>query len=165
MKKIKIVQIIGFVLVLVYFLLIISELIVGYLKDFRELTFSILLVIVSINLLFKGVFLKSQSTLWFANVLILYAILMIVFNLLNIEYNNYIYIYILLPIISSIINIVIFHNLIYIKVIILNISLVVPFILYKFIKLDFYLYFIIGTISVLLGIIMCRFFKMKREKV
>lgn len=165
MKKIKVVQIIGFVLFFVYVGLVISEFIWGYISDYRELLFSVLLAVVSINMLVKGVFLKSQSTLWFAITLVMYAILMTIFSIFNIDYNLYNYIFILLPIIASAINIVVFHNLLYIKVIILNLTLAIPFILSKFISLQTFWYYVIGVVSVLIGIIVCRCLKMKREKV
>jgi len=165
MKKIKVIEIIGFILFLIYIILVVSDLLWGYTGDFRELIFSIMLAIISLNMLTKGVFLKSQSTLWFAITLVLYAILMIIFNIFNIDYNLYNYLFILLPIIASVINIVVFHNLIYIKVIILNVTLSVPFILSKFLNLEIYWYVFIGVVSVFIGIIVCRCFKMKGEKV
>lgn len=165
MKRIKVVQIIGFVLFLIYITLAISDLIIGYIGDYRELVFSILLAVISINMLTKGVFLKSQSTLWFAITLVLYAILVIIFNTINVKYNTFNYIFILLPIIASVINIVVFHNLMYIKVIILNITIAIPFILSKYLKLNNIWLFIIGIVSIFIGIILCRFFKMKGEKV
>lgn len=165
MKKIKVVQIIGFILCFVYVGLFVSDLIWGYIGDFREMLFSVLLVIVSISMLTKGVFLKSQSTLWFGITLVLSAILMLIFSIFNVDYILYNYIYILLPIIASMINIAVFHNLIYIKVIILNITIAIPFVISKIVILDVFWYFLIGVISVFLGIVVCRFIKMKKEKV
>lgn len=165
MKKIKVIEIIGTILFVIYVALVISEIIFGVMGDYRELIFSIILAVISMNMLFKGVFLKSQSTLWFAITLVLYAILMIIFSVFNIDYNLYNYIYVLLPIIASTINIVVFHNLLYIKVIILNITLVIAFVISKFTNFHDYLYFVIGGISVVVGIILCRFLKMGREKV
>lgn len=165
MKKIKIIQIIGFVLFFVYLGLFVADIVLGFAGEYREIVFSILLAIISINMLSKGVFLKSQSTLWFAITLVLYAIIMIVFSIYNIDYNLYNYIFILLPVISSAISIVVFHNLLYIKVIILNVTLVVPVILNKFIGVKWYWLLLIGILSVVLGIFVCRLLKVKREKI
>lgn len=165
MKKIKVIQIIGFILFLIYVFLVIGEIIFGFIGDYRELVFSIILALISMNMLTKGVFLKSQSTLWFAITLVMYAILMMIFSIFNIDYILYNYIYILLPIIASTINIVVFRNLLYIKVIILNLTIAVPFVVAKIIELQTFWYFIIGGIAILFGIIVCRFLNVKREKV
>lgn len=165
MSKIRIVQIIGYCLFAIYIALIISEIVWGYLGDYRSIIFSIFLAIVSLSMIVKGVFLKSQSTLWFANTLLIYAIVMLIFDILNLDYILYNYIFILIPIISSLINIVSFHNLIYIKVIILNFTIVIPIVLSKFLHLDSYLYWIIGIVSVVIGVFVCRMVKMDKEKI
>jgi len=165
MKKIKVIQIIGFVLFLVYVSLFIADFVLGFTGDYREILFSVLLAIISINMLTKGVFLKSQSTLWFSITLVLCAIIMLIFSIFNIDYNLYNYIFILLPIISSAINIAVFHNLLYIKVIILNITLAIPFVVNKLTYLEWQWILAIGAISVFVGIIICRVLKVKREKI
>lgn len=165
MKKIRVVQIIGFILCLLYVGLFITDIIWGYIGNYKELLFSILLVVVSISLLVKGVFLKSQSTLWFAITLVLFAIFMLISNIFNMNITIYNYIYILLPIIASMINIVVFHNLLYIKVIILNITIAIPFILEKYIPIQKFWFFVVGVVSIALGIFVCRLIKMKKEKV
>lgn len=165
MKKIKVVQIIGYVLFIIYLGLIIGEWIWGYWKDFENIAFSILLAIVSLSLIYKGVLIKSSSTLWFAVSLIIYAITIIIFEYLKIDPQNYYYIFVLIPIIASLINLAVFQNLIYIKVIILNISIAIPVFLSRFLSLSIWWILFIRLISVFIGIIICRSINLDKERV
>lgn len=163
-KKIRIVQGIGFVLFLIYLALIISELIIGYLKDLQLVVFSGVLAIVSLTMIYKGVLLKSASTLWFAMCLILLAICLIVFELIDIGNENY-YLLSLIPIIASLINIAIFHNLFYIKIIILNLSVTIPLIITQFTNFTILINLLFFGISLIIGIIICRNISLEREKI
>lgn len=165
MKKIKAIQLISVSLFFIYLTLFVSDLIWRYTRDDRQLLFSLVLVCLSISTLIKGVFLKSQSTLWFSITLVLYAILMVVFGLLKVDYSTYYYLYVLLPIIASIINIVVFGNLLYIKLIILNISIFIPIVIAEFVILSIFDCVILSAISIALGIIVCKCVKMGKEKV
>lgn len=165
MKKVKIVQIIGIILFVIYVALIISELSFGYLGELQNLVFSVILAMVSLTLIYKGVLLKSGSTLWFAITLILYAILMIIFELLKVNVNDFYYVFVLIPIIASLINIVVFNNLMYIKVIILNISLAIPVFLISFVEIDWWLTLILVAMCLFAGIVICRLINFDKEKV
>ena len=165
MKKIRIVQIVGILLFLVY----VSFIILNYFKvsiisGKETFIFSILLAVLSITLIYKGVLLKSSSTLWFALNLISYAIILLLFDIFDIKLNENYYILSLIPIIASIINLAVFGYLIYIKVIILNISIIIPVMLWQFIDINIWWLLAIALFSVLLGIIICRSIYFKREK-
>ena len=164
MKKIRIVSVIGCALFILYILLIISELIWGYLEDTQLLLFSSVLAVISIIMLYKGVLIKSASTLWFAICLILFAISLVVFELVEISVEYY-YLLSLLPIIASIVNIAIFHNLFYIKVIIINLSIFIPLLVTQFVLLDWWWVVLIYAISIVLGIILCRNLSLEKEKI
>lgn len=165
MKRIRIVQLIEILLVLVYVALILSDLVYGLLGESRDTILSIVLVIISISLMHKGVLLKSQSTLWFSMSLVLFAITIISCQLIGVEPIEYYFIFALIPIISSIINIAIFNNLLYIKVMILNISIIVPVMIMYFTSMKVWHIIVIGLVSVLLGIAICRLLSFKKEKI
>lgn len=165
MKKVKIVQIIGIILFVIYVALIISELSFGYLGEVQNIAFSVILAIISLTLIYKGVLLKSGSTLWFAISLILYAILLIIFELLKIYVNDFYYLFVLIPIIASLINIAVFNNLIYIKVIILNISLAIPVFLVSFVEIEWWQTLIVVAMCLFAGIVICRLINFDKERV
>lgn len=164
MKKIRIVQIIGFILFVIYVLLIISEFIWGYLADLNLIVFSGVLAIVSITMITKGVLLKSASTLWFAISLILFAICIISSEIFKIP-REYGYLLALIPIIASLVNIAIFHNLFYIKIIIVNISVFIPLLIVRYVSLQWWWSVIIFAISIILGIIICRNISLEKENI
>jgi hypothetical protein len=159
-----VVQLLGFILSIGYFILLILNCFFDYGSN-KDIVFSLVLAIISISLIYKGVLLKSSSTLWFSLSLILYAILILTMGILNIDYSNYHYIFALIPIIPSIINIIIFQNLVYIKVIIINITIFIPIIIKYYFTISQWLYIISFVVSIILGIIFCRCIKFDKEKV
>lgn len=164
MKRIRIVQLIEILLVIVYICLIICDLTLGILGDLGEFILSILLVILSINLIHKGFILRSQSTIWFAITLMLFAISIIVCQLLGVEPIDYYFVFALIPIVSSVINVAIFANLFYIKVIIFNISIAIPIIIMYFLDIGVWFAMGLGTVCVIAGIVICRVFSFRKEK-
>ena len=132
LRKITIVQVVGIVLFTVYVILLLIGLFTDVLGNWSRLVISITLALMSMNLISKGALIKSQSTLWFSVSLILYALLIVISELLKFEINKHYYVYSLIPIIPSLFNLAIFGNLIYIKVIILNITIIVPILLQYF---------------------------------
>ena len=165
MKKIKFVQIVGIVLFLIYISLVLIDIVWGIAYDINNLIFSIILAAISVTSIFKGVLLKSASTLWFSVTLILTAIMLVIFNIYRLNADNYWFIFAIIPIVSSIINLFIFKYLIYIKLIILNISIIIPIFVYKYLQFDWWIILIIGIISISLGILVSRLIKFKKEKV
>lgn len=165
MKKIRIVQIIGILLFFIYVALFIIDLIWGFLHNFDILVFSGLLAIISMTLIAKGVLLKSSSTLWFSINLISIAIILIVFNIAKLDIENNYYILAFIPILASIINLVIFRYIIYFKLIIINISIIIPILILQFLYYSWWINIIFATISIALGIIICRSINLGKEKV
>lgn len=165
MKKIKIIQIIGVLLVLIYLVLLISDLVWGYLGDINTLVFSVILVCIGLNLIYKGVLLKSTSTLWFAMCLIIFAICIIILKLNNQDVQEFAYLFGIIPLIASFINLAIFGTKIYIKVIILNVSILVPVFTSQFLNLQWFINVGIGLISLILGIVICRNINLDKEKI
>ena len=165
MKKIKIIQIIGITLFIIYIGLIISDILLNYMGDYKILTLSFILALVSINSIWKGVVLRSSSTLWFSITLILISITIVIFDLNALVVENYYFIFVLIPIIASLINLAIFHNLIYIKVIILNISIAIPTIIHYFYNLKVWWNILSFGVSIVLGIIICRLWNLDKENV
>lgn len=165
MKKIKIVQIIGLLLILTYISLFVSNLIVGYLKDLDQIVLSVVLICVSVALIFKGVLLKSSSTLWFAICLINFSILIIIFELASVDLQGYDWIFACVPLLASVLNLAVFKAKIYIKVIILNISILIPIVTTQVLSPNTWLSVIIWLVSVILGVFICRCINLDREKV
>ena len=137
-KRVKIIQIIGSLLVFVYLGLFVSNVIFGYLGALDTFIFSILLVAIGFDLIWKGVLLKSSSTLWFAICLILWAILILILKLYNQNIQEYIFVFASIPLIPSALNMIVFKNSIYLKVIIINISIIVPILLMQFLTLSWW---------------------------
>jgi len=165
LKRIRIVQIVSIALIMVYITLLIVDIAIYELGDWKDLAFTLLLAGIAVNMIFKGVLIKSQSTMWFAVTLALSAITLILFVLNGEDGAEYYYIFSFLPIISSVINLAIFGNLIYIKVIILNISIIVPIILSYFVAIEILTLVVIGVCSVVVGISICRLIRTNKENV
>lgn len=165
MKRIRIIQIIGIALFIIYIGLFILDLVYGLLNDWNTFVFSIILALISISLLYKGTLLKSSSTLWFSINLIFSAIFLITINLIDININDCYYVFSLIPLIASLINLFIYRYIIYIKVIILNISAIIPVVLMQFFVLEWWIVLITAVVSILLGILLCRSINLGREKV
>ena len=165
MKKIRIVQFLGIVLFVAYLIVFVIDLVRGILGDYKELIFSLFMAIIGINLIIKGVLIKSNSTLWFANVLITMALTIAVLRYLKVDVVENYYLFTIIPIIASVINLVVFKNLIYIKVIIINVTVIVPTML-QFLK-NFDIYWTIGmfVISILIGVLVCRLINFDKENV
>ncbi|MBE5739039.1 MAG: hypothetical protein E7354_04870 [Clostridiales bacterium] len=164
MKKIRAIKYISIALFIWYISLIVMAYKTQYFEDKSNLYFSLLLASISLIMSFKGVVLKSYSTLWFALSLILYALIIILLEMKNIDYNSYKYFFILLPIVASLI-LVAFGQKVYLKVVILNVSVAIPMLLDYFIELQIWLYIVVFIISVLIGILLCRTFGFDKETV
>ena len=160
-KRVKIIQIIGSLLVFVYLGLFVSNVIFGYLGALDTFIFSILLVVIGFDLIWKGVLLKSSSTLWFAICLILWAILILILKLYNQNIQEYNFVFASIPLIPSALNMIVFKNSIYLKVIIINISIIV---LMQFLTLSWWWLVLIATASVGVSIVICRFIGLKRGR-
>lgn len=163
-KRVKIIQIIGSLLVFVYLGLFVSNVIFGYLGALDTFIFSILLVVIGFDLIWKGVLLKSSSTLWFAICLILWAILILILKLYNQNIQEYIFVFASIPLIPSALNMIVFKNSIYLKVIIINISIIVPILLMQFLTLSWWWLVLMATASVGVSIVICRFIGLKRGR-
>lgn len=163
-KRVKIIQIIGSLLVFVYLGLFVSNVIFGYLGALDTFIFSILLVAIGFDLIWKGVLLKSSSTLWFAICLILWAILILILKLCNQNIQEYIFVFASIPLIPSALNMIVFKNSIYLKVIIINISIIVPILLMQFLTLSWWWLVLMATASVVVSIVICRFIGLKRGR-
>ena len=68
------------ILFVFYVVLIVCDFTIDFLGIKSDVLFSIVLAVVSLNLLYKGVLLRSSSTLWFSLNLIIYAILIVIFK-------------------------------------------------------------------------------------
>ena len=116
-------------------------------------------------MIYKGKLLKSTSTLWFANTLILYAIIIILAEIFSWNILDNYYIFLIIPLFASIINLVVFHSKIYWKVIILNISALIPALLMFFYDFNVWINAVFWTISVVIGILVCRSINLGKESV
>ena len=163
-KRVKIIQIIGSMLVFVYLGLFVSNVIFGYLGALDTFIFSILLVAIGFDLIWKGVLLKSSSTLWFAICLILWAILILILKLYNQNIQEYNFVFASIPLIPSALNMIVFKNSIYLKVIIINIFIIVPILLMQFLTLSWWWLVLMATASVGVSIVICRFIGLKRGR-
>jgi len=164
-KKIKIVQVIGIALFCIYLMLFVLDLIWGILYDYDIIVFSMFLALISLSMIAKGVLLKSGSTLWFAINLILSAIFIIVINICRLDIDNYYYIISIIPLIASVFNLIIFRYNIYIKLLILNTSIIIPVMIWQFLSLNSWMNLIIACISIVLGILISRGINFGKEKV
>lgn len=158
-------QILGVILTLLYLTLFISNLIWGVFRDNYTYMFSIVIIIVGINTIHKGSLLKSHSTLFFALNLILGAILIVVIEILKLEIKNFIYVFTIIPILSSVLILAILRCKIYVKVIILCMSLSIPVFVYQFTNLEWCFLIIIGVLTTITGIVICRNINFDKEKI
>ena len=165
MKKIKVIQVIGFVLFALYVGLFAIDLIWGVLGETNGIIFSCILAIISLSLLYKGFLLRSSSTMWFAMTLILSAILLITFDLFFVDTQKFYFVLAFVPIVASIFNLLIFKYIIYIKVIILNISIIIPILVARFWTTEWWIVALIGLASITIGILICRYMNLGKEKV
>lgn len=164
MKRIRIVQLLGFLLVLIYAILFVIDAKFGLLKDMGRWIFSLLIVLIGINLICKGAIISSSSTMWFANNLIFVAIAIVVIDYLQLDINNYIIVFSVIPIIPTLINLIILKVKIYVKVFILNVSIIIPVIFFQFAWLEWYWILIVAIFSLSLGIFVCRNIDLDKEK-
>ena len=162
LKKVKIIQIIGTTLVFVYLGLFVSNVIFGYLGSLDTFIFSILLVAIGFDLIFKGVLLKSSSTLWFAMCLILWAILILILKLYKQNIIDYVCVFASISLVPSVLNLIVFKNPIYFKVAIINISIILPIICMQFLTLKWWWLVLIAITSLSASIVICRFIGLKR---
>lgn len=165
MKRIRIVQLLGFLLVIIYIGLFIIDANFGLLQDMDTSVFSILLVLIGINLIHKGAIIASSSTLWFANNLIFGAITILLLNYLQLNLRDFIYIFAIIPIIPSLINLIILKVKIYVKVLILNASFIIPVLIFQFAYVQWYWILIVSVASLFLGVIICRNINLDKEKI
>lgn len=163
LRRIRLVQLLGILLFVIYLGLFLVDLFVGFLGEWQVIVLSVVLAIVSLNLIAKGVLLKSQSTLWFAITLLLSAMIIVVFDLNKVGIEEYYFVFSIIPIISSLINLAIFKNLIYIKVVVINLSVLIP-ILIEYVFELFYVWIILITVaSTFVGIMTCRLWNLDKE--
>lgn len=165
MKKIRFVQAVGVVLFLGYILLLVIDVFKGFLGNYYQLILSLIMAIIGFNLLFKAVIIKSSSTIWFAIVLISMSVVIITMSLYRIEIEKLYYVFAIIPLFASLLNLIVFNNLIYIKVMIINATIIVPMIIQQFYTLGNYWSIGLFVISILIGIIICRVINFDKEKV
>ncbi len=132
--------------------------------DKSVIAFSVVLTLVSLGLCYKGAVLKSYSTLWFALNLVLYALLILIFEIRNIDYLNLLYLFAFLPLISSLI-LVCFGKFAYFKVIILNLSVALPLLAFEFWEMVLWLKIGVFAISILLGVLTSKLFSLGKERI
>jgi len=164
LTRIKIVSITGFLLFIIYLFLLITEWIYGYLGNYKDIVFSCILAIISLSLMFKGLLIKSVSTIWFSLCLIIYALCIIVFNIIDFNYLNYYSIFALIPVISSLIILVIFKNLLYIRLIIINIFIALPIFFLNIFDFNVWIFVTILIFSIILSVFVCRLIRFNKEK-
>ncbi len=164
MVKIRIIKYIGIVLFALYIVVIALSQGSQVLGGMDILLFSILLASVSLVLCFKGAILKSYSTLWFALSLILYAILIILFEVGGVTYEGYGYLFAYLPILASII-MLIMGKVGYLKVIILNISIALPVSIIYNISMGIWLKLGIILLSFIMGVFISKGITFDKEKI
>lgn len=165
MKKIRFVQAVGVVLFLGYILLLVIDVFKGFLGNYYQLILSLIMAIIGFNLLFKAVIIKSSSTIWFAIVLISMSVVIITMSLYRIEIEKLYYVFAIIPLFASLLNLIVFNNLIYIKVMIINATIIVPMIIQQFYTVGNYWSIGLFVISILIGIIICRVINFDKEKV
>ncbi len=164
MRKIRAIKYLGIILSIIYLFVIVVAYYTEYISGTENLIFSVLLAVLSLFSCFKGSMIRSFSTLWFGITLILYALLIIIFEVKNFSYSEYIYVFAFLPIITSLIFIC-FRKLNYIKVMIINLSIAIPILLSNIFEIKIGLNIAIFSVSILVGIIVCRLINTHREKV
>ena len=165
MNKIKIVGVIGLILFIVYLSLVITEMVFHYLGEYDLIVFTILLSLISINMINKGIILKSTTTLWFAINMIIYAIIIVVMEILKVDINSITYLWSIVPIIPSLLNLMIFNNYIYIKLIIINLFIFVPLVVINYIHLNIWFEWGIIVLGLIIGMVVCRLINLDKENV
>lgn len=163
MKKIRAIKYISILLFIIYISIILVAYLTDYISANATVWFSIVLAVVSINCCFKGAVLKSYSTLWFAVSLVLYALLIIVFEVNRISYGEFNYYFAVLPVVTSLIFIC-FGKLNYIYAIIINLSVAIPIFIINLFSLNIWLKIAVFTVFVLVGLLLSRAVYIKREK-
>ena len=165
MKKIRFVQSIGVILFLAYIVMLIVDFYKGFLGNYSQLILSIIMAIIGFNLLFKAVVIKSTSTMWFAIVLISMSLVVVIISLMNLDIENLYYVFAIVPLFASVLNLIVFNNLIFVKVIIINITIIVPTLIDYFYNLELYWSIGLFIISILMGIMVCKFIRFDKENV
>ena len=165
MKKIRVVQFFGILLFVAYLFVFIFDLIRGFLGDYQGFVFSLIMALIGVNLLIKGVIIKSNSTLWFANVLIALSLTIVILEYLSLDISENYYLLAFVPILASVINLIVFKNLIYVKVIIINVTVIIPTILQLINEFNFYWTAGMFVISILIGIFICRLINFDKENI
>lgn len=132
--------------------------------DYEVVAFSLVLASVALHLFYKGAVLKSFSTLWFGLSLILYALIILAFEIWKIGYAEYLFLFAFLPILPSILMFAL-GRAIYLKVIIFNFSIAVPLVIFNYVSLNFWLQFGVFTISIAVGILISRCTHIGKEKI
>ena len=155
----------GIMLFVAYIILFILDIFRGVLHNYKELIFSAIMALIGINLIAKGVLIKSNSTLWFANVLIIMSLTIAVLELGRLDIADFYYVFTIIPIIASIINLIVFKNFIYIKVIIVNVTIIIPTVLQFLNSFDIYWATLMFVVSILIGILICRLINFDKENV
>lgn len=164
MRKIRAIKYVGIALFVVYVVTIIFAHFTNFFGDYDVIAFSLVLASVALHLFYKGAVLKSFSTLWFALCLILYALCILAFEVWNIEYEDYFYLFAFLPILPSVL-MVAFGRVTYLKVIIVNLSISLPLLLFNYFNLSFWLKLASFAISISLGIVISRCIYIGKEKI
>lgn len=164
MAKIRIIKYLGIVLFIVYLVTVVLAFTTSYFGDLNIIAFTFVLALVSLHLCYKGAVLHSYSTLWFALNLVLYALLILYFEIMNIEYNSFYFLFTFLPLIPSLI-IVFWGKVGYLKVIILNLSVALPLTIFNFVTLDLWLQIGVFTFSILLGMFISKLFSLGKERI
>lgn len=155
MRKIRVIKYVGIALVALYVASIILASFTSLFGDYVVTIFSIILASISLYLFYKGAVLKSYSTLWFGLCLILYALCILAFEIWNIRYENYSFLFAFLPIVPSVLMLA-FGRAIYLKVIIFNFSIALPLLIFNYVSLNLWLKIGVFTISIALGILVSR---------
>ncbi len=148
-----------------YIGLLIFNIITGIGGDYYQFAFTIILALIGFNLIYKGIVIKSSSTMWFANNLILMAIALMVMSLLKLDMTNYIFVFASVSIIPSIINLIVFNNLIYLRLIIINIFVLIPLIIQYFMNFEVSWFVGLMVVSLVIGMVVCRLMNFGKEKI
>lgn len=163
MRKIRAIKFIGIILFVGYVLIGIMAYMERLVSRTDNILFSVLLAILSIFVCFKGSILKSYSTLWFGITLILYALLIVTFEVVKFDYMGYSYVFAFLPLITSTLFIC-FKKFNYIKIFIINLTIAIPVMFVNILNLKLWLNIAVFTISIIIGIVVCKLIDLSRER-
>lgn len=164
MRKIKIIKYVGVMLFIIYVATMVLASFSNYFGDFNVIAFTLVLALLSLHLCYKGTVLHSYSTLWFALNLVLYALLILYFEIMKIDYNGFYFLFAFLPIVPSLI-LVFLGKAGYLKVIILDLSVALPLTIFNFPTLNLWLKIGVFAFSILLGIFICKLFSLGKERI